>query len=190
MLGVQAFDQAHYGLVIRNLEQPTVEAGVPLRDPEQVAFSKTGLHLADNRAQVGDIAIGNISRRIARRQTLEHGPRLKRLDGLLLRDRPNSRATVWLAFNQTILLKARQGGADRRPPDVIELSQIGFDQALVWLKLAAEDRLIQARIALIDLSAALGRYHRHPRINTIGLEVFAIERSSSTEGSSSGTGVP
>jgi hypothetical protein len=173
MLSVKTLDQARHGFVVCNLQQPAVEAGIPLRDPEQVALGQARLHLADNRAQVGDIGIGDIPRRVACRQTVENSPRLKRLDSLLLRDRPHARAAVWLALDEAILLKARQGGAYGRPADVVLMGQVHFNQALVRLKLAAEDRLVQALVALVGLGAALGRYaHGHPRINGVGLSVY------------------
>ena len=71
MLDVEAFDQTSHGFVVRNLQQPIVETGVRLRDPEQVALGEARLHLADNRAQLSDLGIGDIPRRIAGRQALK-----------------------------------------------------------------------------------------------------------------------
>jgi DNA-binding CsgD family transcriptional regulator len=91
---VEVFDQMSHSLVVRNLQQPAVKAAVLLRDPEQVALGQARLHLVNNRAQLRDLVVGDIPRRIAGCQTLEDSPRLGSLNSLLLRDRPHPRPSA------------------------------------------------------------------------------------------------
>ncbi len=91
------------------------------------------------------------------REPFEHGAGLEDLDRFLVRDRPDARAAMRLAHDETLLLQADQRVPHGAARHLERRAHVGLDEARVRRELAAHDRVAEGVVA---------RARRHRRQHT------------------------
>jgi hypothetical protein len=108
--------------------------------------------LVELRAQRGDLGVGRVHGREARRHALERCPHLDHFDDLLLRLADDEHTAARLGSQEALLLEQRHRLPDRRaryPERVGELALVQADLGRLPVDVGVLDRLLERRVRLV-----------------------------------------